>query len=214
MFIHLPTLLLAFAGSPAMPQDPVPVPANTEQKAKTPQQVGIKQEAKKADESAEAETPIKDAAKKPGEDRAMAEQLANAESRHRTRTAKLARLAEIAEEKGDVEMAARVTKLQKKNDGIYEKRIGQLNEKYGQSKVKAAQGKVEKKKGKPSEIAGKVKGRSAAKAVPGKKPAQASKKPAVAGKKAENAGKKAEEVGTKAAGKGKKDGAPKTEVQR
>jgi len=196
----LPTLLLAFAGSPAMLQDPVPIPANTEQKAGTPKQVGAKQEAKKVDESAETATPIKEAAKKSGADRAMAEQLASAESRHRTRTAKLARLAEIAAEKDDAEMAARVSKLQKKNDDVYAKRVAQLNEKYGQDTVKAAQGKVEKKKGKPSEIAGKVKGRSSAKPVPGKKPAQA--------------GKKAKEVGKKATGKGKENDAPSTEVQR
>jgi hypothetical protein len=183
MLIHLPTLLLAFAGSPAIPQDPVPVPANTEQKAKTPQQVGAKQEAEKASESTEAATPKKEAAKEAVEGRAMAEQLANAESRHRTRTAKLTRLAEIAEEKGDDEMAARVAKLQKQNDSVYEKKVGQLNEKYGQDKVKAAQGKVEQKKGKRSDVPGKVKGRAV-------------KQP------------------EKAAGKGKKDGAPKTEVQR
>lgn len=92
-----------------------------------------------------------------GADMAMKRQLANAESRYRVRSAKLAKLAAVAEEKGDADMAKRVAELQKKNDGKRATKIAQLREKYGDAKVDGALKKVDKIAGNRNAAAARVK---------------------------------------------------------
>jgi hypothetical protein len=87
---------------------------------------------------------------------AMKRQLATAESRYRIRSAKLARLAAIAEEKGDDAMAGKIAQLQAKNDGIREQKISQLRTRFGDEKVDAGLKRVDKIAGNRQAAASKV----------------------------------------------------------
>ncbi len=117
----------------------------------------------------------KEKAAKAKTDMAMKRQLANAESRYRVRSAKLAKLATIAEEKGDQEMIGRIAKLQTKNEGIRERKIVQLREKYGDETVDSGLKKVEAVAGNRKAVAEKV--RSKAKGKKGGKPEKVGGKP-------------------------------------
>ncbi len=121
-----------------------------------------------------------------GNDMAMKRQLAGAESRYRVRSAKLAKLAAVAEEKGDADMAARVAALQEKNDSKREQKIAQLREKYGDEKVDGALKKVDKIAGNRKAAAAKVKAK------------------AKTGKQLKEQGKAGEAAKKKGLGKGKK----------
>lgn len=95
-----------------------------------------------------------------GKDIAMKRQLAGAESRYRVRSAKLAKLAAVAEEKGDADMAKRVADLQQKNDAKHEQKLAQLREQYGADKVDGALKQVDKVAGNRKAAAAKVRAKA------------------------------------------------------
>jgi hypothetical protein len=95
-----------------------------------------------------------------GGDMAMKRQLAGAESRYRVRSAKLAKLAAVAEEKGDADMAKRVAGLQQKNDSKHEQKLAMLREKYGAETVDGALKRVDKVAGNRKAAAAKVKAKA------------------------------------------------------